>query len=924
MRITAPLLMLLPLVLTGCGFLSTSEYEPTLAELEPVVLPAAEQPLPEVELGDLADVYREVLLVTDDPETRVLVLERLAGLEMLEAEAGLAEGDADEALFDEAIAAYSELLETHPDMEGRDRLLYQLSKAHDMTGDSEAAMVALQQLSSGHTDSEHYTEAQFRVAEKHFSEGRYAEAEAAYGRVLEAGEDTDYYLNAQYMLGWSQFKQGRYRQSIRAYTGTLDALMPTDNNLEAMSGANRALVQDCFRVLAVVFSYLEGVDSIAAAYDQLGERSYEPLLYQELGELYLKQERFRDSADTFRAFGKRYPSSEYAHRFHVRVIGIYETAGFRDLIVEEKRDYVAAYGVYGDYFLMSDVEVQREIADNLSLYIEELATHHHALAQAGGDNAAVDYRQAGDYYQLYIDSFPGDERVPEMGFLLAEVRTESGDYEEAVATYEWVAYDYPDYERAADAGYAAILGYAPLMEQAGEDESLLRRKVDSQLRFAARFDDPRTDAVLNDAAASLLALEEYQLAIIAGATLTRQTPAPAPELMLPASLVIAHSWFELAEYLDAAGGYRDVLTRMPASDERHEATVERLAASLYRRAEAIAADGDDLGAAMQFAQVVEETPGASFRRQAQFDAAQYFMNAGEYGRANALLKDFRSRFKGDALASEVPLKLVYNYEQLEEWELAARELDALVAAEQDPERSREMLYLSAEHYDRAGNVELAIARFRSYAHEWEQPLAPRMEAMQRLNEIYDSQGEQSKRRFWLKKIQAAHDAAGAAGTERSLYLAASASSVFAEDAYSAFRAVKLKAPVEKSLKKKRRAMDTALAAFQRTNGYGVAEFASLSTYRMGEIYRQLSVDLMESERPRGLDALALEQYELLLEEQAYPFEEKAIAIHEANMRRSWEGWYDDWIKRSFEALAGLSPALYAKHETQLAYSEDIY
>ena len=237
-----------------------------------MALPAAEQPLPEIELADLADVYREVLLVTDDPETRVLVLERLAGLEMLEAEAGLADGADSDALFDEAIAAYSELLETHPDMEGRDRLLYQLSKAHDMTGDSEAAMTALQQLSSGHADSEHYTEAQFRVG-KHFSEGRYAEAEAAYGRVLEAGEDTDYFLNAQYMLGWSQFKQGRYRQSIRAYTGTLDALMPADNDLEAMTGANRALVQDCFRVLSVVFSYLEGVDSIAAAYDQLGERS---------------------------------------------------------------------------------------------------------------------------------------------------------------------------------------------------------------------------------------------------------------------------------------------------------------------------------------------------------------------------------------------------------------------------------------------------------------------------------------------------------------------------------------------------------------------------------------------------------------------------------------------------------------------------
>ena len=64
---------------------------------------------------------------------------------------------------------------------------------------------------------------------------------------------------------------------------------------------------------------------------------------------------------------------------------------------------------------------------------------------------------------------------------------------------------------------------------------------------------------------------------------------------------------------------------------------------------------------------------------------------------------------------------------------------------------------------------------------------------------------------------------------------------------------------------------------------------------------------MDSERPKGLDELALEQYELLLEEQAYPFEEKAIAIHEANMRRSWDGWYDDWIQQSFQVTGDPVP-----------------
>jgi TolA-binding protein len=915
----------LVLLLGGCGMLGIGDSRPelTLASLEPVALPQAEQQVPQLSLEEVALAYRLVLDVSDDPAIRVLVLERLAGIEMLEAEAELADGREASDRFAEAIDAYSRLLAENPDIDGRDRLLYQLSKAHDMTGEGEAATQALGELAEDYPGSSHFVEAQFRVAESNFSAGDYVAAERGYREVIEAGENSPYFLNALYMHGWSQFKQGQYRQSIRSYTETLDQLVPENNRLDELSAADRALVADCFRVMAVIFSYLEGVDTIAAAYQQLGERSYEALLYQELGELYLKQERYRDSAETFRSFSRLYSSSEFAHRFHLRVIGIYEQAGFRDQIIIEKREYVAGYGVNGDYFMLSGATVQEEIATNLALFIEELATYHHALAQEG-EAAQENFRRAGDYYQLYIDSFPDDQRVPEMGFLLAESRTESGDHESAIATFEWVAYTYPDFPRAVDAGYAAILGYQPLID-AAEDDSVLRGKVDSQLRFAAGFaDDGRTPAVLNDAAASLLALSEFQLAIIAGATLTRMQPTPTDNLLLPAGLVIAHSWFEMQEYPDAAAGYRDVLEHMPVADQRRDSTVERLAASLYRRAEAIAAEGDALGAAMQFAQVVEETPGASFRRQAQFDAAHYFMEAGEYRRANTLLQEFRERFNADPLAGEVPLKLVYNYEQLGEWELAARELDGLLPTEQEPERAREMLFLTAEHYDRAGNSGLAIARFRSYAHQWEEPLAPRLEAMRRLAELYDSADEQSKRRFWLRKTIVAHDSAGSAQSERSLFLAAQAASVFAEDDYREFLAVKLRHPVKKSLGKKRAAMQRALAAWKQTNDYGVAEFSSLATYRMGEIYRLLGEDLLASERPKGLDPLALEQYELLLEEQAYPFEEKAIAIHETNMRRSWDGWYDGWIRQSFDALATLSPARYAKREAVLAYSEGIY
>jgi len=47
----------------------------------------------------------------------------------------------------------------------------------------------------------------------------------------------------------------------------------------------------------------------------------------------------------------------------------------------------------------------------------------------------------------------------------------------------------------------------------------------------------------------------------------------------------------------------------------------------------------------------------------------------------------------------------------------------------------------------------------------------------------------------------------------------------------------------------------------------------------------------------------LEQYELAIEEQAYPFEEKAIQVHESNLKLMSRGVHNAWIEKSLQKLA---------------------
>jgi hypothetical protein len=89
------------------------------------------------------------------------------------------------------------------------------------------------------------------------------------------------------------------------------------------------------------------------------------------------------------------------------------------------------------------------------------------------------------------------------------------------------------------------------------------------------------------------------------------------------------------------------------------------------------------------------------------------------------------------------------------------------------------------------------------------------------------------------------------------------------------------------------------------------------------MYYNFNRALVESERPGDLNSLELEQYELAIEEQAYPFEEKAIQIHEKNLELLSLGIYSTWIESSFGKLAKLIPARYAKFEESSGYISTI-
>ena len=624
-------------------------------------------------------------------------------------------------------------------------------------------------------------------------------------------------------------------------------------------------------------------------------------------------------------------------------IAALEQGGFPQDVLVAKRKYVEDYAVTGSYWAQATADVRESTGTTLRQFLPELATHYHAAGQlamtqaapAGADSeakgsevkdsAAANYRLASEFYGQFVDSFPGDPREPEMQFMQAESLFEYGAVDAAISAYERVAYVFPDFPRAADAGYAAIASYAltePAIQMPQSHRLWWQSRQQSELRFAVAFsEDARTGPVLMHIATEAFADADYQLATIAAATLLGDRDNA--EQLVRARIIIADSAFNSSDFAESEREYAELSELLQRGDERSVQIRERWAASIYRQAEYALAEPNPAAAARQFERILDLIPDSSVATQAHYDAAMAWSAAADYERSVQLLESFRGLHTAHALSASISAKLVENYESMEQWGDAAGELDAMAMQEPELERQRQLQYLAATYYDKADAETIAIARYRSYAHTWVEPAAERFEAMNRLAELYAQAGETDKRAFWLGKTVASYDAL-TAGSERTLYLAAGAAGELASLQEQAYQNIRLAHPLEKTLPLKLKGMRATLNAWQKTLDYGVRDAATHANFRMGEAYLEMSQSLLQSERPAGLNELELEQYEILLEEQAFPLEEKAIAIHEANARRSWHGDYDDWVLASLQSLAELLPARYAKTEIQEAYSEYIF
>jgi TolA-binding protein len=908
------------------GGAAASDKQPTIKDLESQQVDISPDPPRGVDSTKTMESYKRFLdLNAGDAALREEAMRRLGDLNLESSESERIERElaTNEGLrATEAIHLYSALLKTYPKYERNDSVLYQLARAYELNAQPDKALAALDRLVAAYPNSRYIDEAQFRRGEILFANKSYPAAQAAYEAVIKFGAASGFYNQSLYKHGWSLFKQGDSELSLDSFARVLDSVLVSKSDpktlveIESLSKPNRELVEDTFRVMSITFSYLDGPKTIDEFVKHKAQRPYYYLLYARLGDLYIEKERYTDAADSYRAFVSQDRNNEKAPLLEMHAIEAYSKGGFPDLVLQVKKEFVENYGYGTAYWRGRTPRGEPEVVAELKANLKDVAQYYHAEAQRTKNVA--DYQEAAKWYRSYLTSFPDDPESAVTNFLLADTLFESKQYLDAAQQYENTAYSYGTHDKAADAGYAALVAYGKEEEGlAGDSKTKIHaREIDSSLKFAQTFPThPESAQVLTRAATDLYAAKDYPRATAAADTLLARKPPVDAAKQRIAYTVIANSNFEQGHFDKAEAGYASAQGLMAPTDPERPAIVERLAASIYKQGEQKSQAGDSAAAVEDFLRVSKEAPTSKVRANADFDAAALLLKQQQWEQAIVVLEGFRRNFPQSPLEADVTRKLAVAYTESNHPGQAAAEFEQIAQSPgETADVQREATLQAADLYEKAGNAAKSRVMLEAFVKHFPEPLNPAMEARNKLSMIAAKSGDYSGRDYWLREIINADRAAGAARTDRSKALAAKATLAFAAPAREEFMRIKLVVPLKKSLAEKRKAMEAALKAYSQAADYQVAEVTTAATYESAELYRQLGKDLMGSERPKNLSKDEIEQYDVLLEEQAFPFEEKAIQLHEVNTARAKDGTYDEWVQKSFAALAQLNPGRYAKVE----------
>jgi tetratricopeptide (TPR) repeat protein len=868
--------------------------------------------------------YQYIDNAAETDSSRRTALSRLADLELKASNKMLADSSdahSEPPEYNQGLVKTILLLETslrdYPKAKDNDKVLYQLAQAYDRAGRYNNGIDTLKQLIRQFPRSLHYPEAQFRVGEAAFVQGNYISAEDAYTEVILTPGNDNFHEKSLFKRGWTRYKQQFYTEALDDYVEAI--VYHKFDKKKLFSDSENTQFEEYFRALGLAFSYNNRDGFIRDYYKNRADFPFIYKTYASVSSIYLKQERYTDAAEILNQFTRYHPKATELPEAELNVIAAWQAGGFTAKLYDALERFYVAYQPQSDYWKKNPDEQAKKLVDSkLRDYIVKVSSYFHSRYQNKNSNA--DFAQAEAWYQRYLRHYSSYANKESIYSLYGELLLSANQHQKAIGYFELAAFD-GDITLDKKSAYAAITLSNQLTrsaQSAPDKPHWLNKHLSYALKFIELYPlDKRSQNIAVNAAQFAFQENLYKQAIQFASHIADNATEKARFI---GNNIKAQSYLALEQYADAEAIYLELLESKSTTRKQIHTLYESIALVIFRQAENSEKDNDIDMAIYHFTRIAKILPTSKLAATGTFDAIALTMRTERWNQAIALIDIFSKAYPKHPLGDDVTKKLSVAYLNSNQKGKAAQEFERIAKLENNVEVKMAALWQAAELYEAKNDRDGAIRAYRSYANTYSTPYAPYMESMHKLSSLYDSIGDRQKSYFWRTRIRTTDaKATKRVKTDRTQFIASSSVLILAQQKQAEYSTRKLVEPLALSLRKKKSAMQESVKLYGQASTYGIAEITTEATYAIGSIYNDFSRALLTSERPKNLNSDELEQYQILIEDQAFPFEEKAIEFYETNLARVNDSTYTNWIQESFDELLVLFPVRYDRKGKINAY-----
>ncbi|MBI5235313.1 MAG: tetratricopeptide repeat protein [Deltaproteobacteria bacterium] len=797
--------------------------------------------------------------------------------------------------YSHLINGFQYLLAAHPHLKGADALHYLIGYALYESAQQGEAAAWFENVVKKYPRSQFALEASFRLGEIYFETGQMGEAAESYKRIIVAGPGL-YHEKALYKLGWVYYKTENLEKSVDAFTKMLDM----ERSAAAAWKGGSGLAPEAISGAVMSLAHFKDADTAVEFIRALGPRDYSPRLLALLGEAFADAARYEHASKAYKTLVDMFPDYEELPLIYKLMASLSARAGNIDAALKTSAEMLAMFNTTAPWYKKTYPKGAEKID---AVVIEASAwafKQYHKNGREKSDMAAL--KTAIDGYTLFLASYPSVPSVGEMRLLLAEAYFDSKMYAEAAVEYEKAAALGKD-DKKGEMFYSAMLAVEIVFYGPGKDKQASIETCDRILKTYP----------IELAQSGKLEKAIYKTAEMYGAdkqfdkARDRLSPLLKDKKNIAAYQKSAELYLAEGNLTAAAALYVSLVENSKLSEYKEVLTKLR-----FRIAEDSLNRGALAEAIERFHEAHKTAPGSKTGELSLARAAQIAIRLKKPRDIEASVKRIVEAYPGTEWRFTLLAEAGRSFEAVDAAS-AGRFYELASNAAPKPSEAAKLLFAAGVFYESAslnnGNgSDEAEAAYKRYLLLDNIPTDKALEAAYRLGSLQLKMGKKSDGMKTLKKLAVADDRS----TTGRQY-PARAKLILLRDAHNDYLKIALTQPFEETFERKNALLDKLLKDYAEIAEANVPELLPEVFYYMGQSFENFKDAILLSERPSELAKDELEEYNFLLEEKAYTYDEQAVKAYENSLYAGRDQRiYTESLQKSLERLAFLKPAIYKR------------